>query len=89
MPQPTDCDIKAIGNGFGSILLKAKSIINPKLDELLLNLPSDAKLLIKSLLVLDPAKRLTAKQALNHRYVEKYELNMFVLVAFVNVEHVK
>lgn len=47
--------------------------MNPKLDELLLNLPNDAKSLIKSLLMLDPGKRLTAKQALNHRYVEKYE----------------
>lgn len=76
LPQPTDCDIKAIGNGFGSILLnpamKTSSSTNPKLDELLLNLPNDAKSLIKHLLMLDPVKRLTAKQALNHKYVEKF-----------------
>lgn len=44
---------------------------NAKLDELLSGAPEDSKHLVKSLLLLDPARRLTAKQALNHRYVEK------------------
>lgn len=42
------------------------------MDELLVDTPADAKDLVKSLLVMDPTKRLTAKQALCHKYVEKY-----------------
>lgn len=74
LPEPSENDIKAVGSGFGSVLLnQSKSInSNPSMDELLTDSPSEAKHLIKSLLVLVPSKRLTAKQALCHKYVEKY-----------------
>lgn len=42
------------------------------MDEMLADSPNDAKQLINALLVLDSSKRLTAKQALGHKYVEKY-----------------
>lgn len=42
------------------------------MDELLADTPTDAKDLVRALLVMDPTKRLTAKQALCHKYVEKY-----------------
>lgn len=74
LPKPSENDIKAVGNGFGSALLNQSSKshnTNPSLDELLTDSPSDAKLLIRALLVFDPSKRLTAKEALGHRYVEK------------------
>lgn len=76
LPEPSDHDIKAVGSGFGTCLLnqydKLNDSPNPKLDDLLKDSPSDAKNLIKSLIVLNPTKRLTAKQALYHKYVEKY-----------------
>lgn len=76
LPEPSENDIKAVGNGFGTCLLnqydKLNESPNPKLDDLLKDSPSDAKNLIKSLIVLNPNKRLTAKQALYHKYVEKY-----------------
>lgn len=78
LPEATEQDIKAVGNGFGSALLnqpskeQANKNPTPKLDELLIDSPSDAKHLIKSLLALDPGKRLTARQALDHKYIEKF-----------------
>lgn len=78
MPQPSEHDIKAVGSGFGTCLLnqydKLSESPNPKLDDLLKDSPSDAKALIKSLIILNPNKRLTAKQALYHKYVEKYDV---------------
>lgn len=74
LPTPSEHDIRAVGNGFGSALLNQppKSVnSNPSLEELLVDAPSDAKQLIRALLVFDPTRRLTAKQALSHRYVEK------------------
>lgn len=44
------------------------------LNDLLVDATRDALDLVKSLLVLDPLGRLTAKQALDHPYVEKYVL---------------
>lgn len=79
LPELSESDIKSVGNGFGSALLN-QSIIrnnsNPSLDELLADSPNDAKQLINALLVLDSSKRLTAKQALCHKYVEKYARNL-------------
>lgn len=40
-------------------------------NDMLLGAPDDARDLVNSLLRLDPMKRLTAKQSLGHRYVEK------------------
>lgn len=74
LPQPSESDLKSVGNGFGSALLNQSSksmSSNPSMDELLADTPADAKDLVKSLLVMDPMKRLTAKQALCHRYIEK------------------
>lgn len=39
------------------------------MDELLADTPTDAKDLIGALLVMDHRKRLTAKQAMCHKYV--------------------
>ncbi|XP_055296591.1 mitogen-activated protein kinase 15-like [Sitodiplosis mosellana] len=75
LPLPTESDLKSVGNGFGSALLSqsSKSInSNPNMEELLADTPGDAKDLVRSLLVMDPTKRLTAKQALCHKYVEKF-----------------
>lgn len=74
LPQPSESDLKSVGNGFGSALLNqsTKTIhSSPSLDELLSDTPADAKDLVKNLLAMDPTKRLTAKQALYHKYVEK------------------
>lgn len=74
LPQVTDKDIESLGAGFGTALLSNSTInvAHLKLDELLAGSPDDAKQLVKSLLILDPAKRFTAKQALDHKYIEKY-----------------
>ncbi len=73
IPNITEDDVKSVGAGFGSVLLsKSNSKVEfPNLDELLLGSHEDARQLVKSLLVLDPIKRLSAKQALHHKYVEK------------------
>lgn len=74
LPLPTESDLKSVGNGFGSALLNQSSKTinaNPNMEELLADTPADAKDLVRSLLVMDPTKRLTAKQALCHKYVEK------------------
>lgn len=73
IPNITEDDVKSVGAGFGSVLLsKSHSKLDfPSLDDLLLGSPEDARHLVKSLLVLDPIKRLSAKQALHHPYVEK------------------
>lgn len=72
--MPSESDLKAVGNGFGSTLLNQPTKSNnssPTMDELLADAPSDAKDLIRALLVMDSSKRLTAKQALCHQYVER------------------
>lgn len=75
LPEVTERDIKAVGPSFGTVLLNQSSLSHSnvqKLDDLLAGSPDDAKNLVKSLLVLDPAGRLTAKQAMSHKYVEKF-----------------
>ncbi|KAI9590259.1 extracellular signal-regulated kinase 7 [Glossina fuscipes] len=91
LPKITDHDINAVGAGFGSVLL-SKQISRDKktsLNDLLIDATRDALDLVKSLLVLDPQGRLTAKQALDHPYVEKFrnsipelELNVDILPPF-------
>ncbi|XP_058977664.1 mitogen-activated protein kinase 15 isoform X2 [Musca domestica] len=74
LPDITEDDIKAVGAGFGSVLLK-KHISKDKkttFSDLLNDASKDALDLVRSLLVLDPLGRLTAKQALCHPYVEKF-----------------
>lgn len=77
LPPPSDNDLKAVGEGFGTCLLnqinKTTNSPNPypRLDEMLVDSTSDARHLITTLLQLNPTKRLTASQAMDHRYVEK------------------
>lgn len=74
LPAPSESDLKSVGNGFGSTLLNQPTKLvrsSPSMDELLADAPNDAKDLIRALLVMDSSKRLTAKQALCHKYVER------------------
>lgn len=77
LPPPSDRDLKAVGDGFGTCLLNRINETSdspsmfPKLDEMLVDSTGDAKHLIVTLLQLNPAKRLTASQALDHEYVER------------------
>lgn len=74
LPAPSESDLKSVGNGFGSTLLNqpTKSMYSsPSMNELLADAATDAKELVRALLVMDPSKRLTAKQALCHKYVER------------------
>lgn len=64
----------SVGAGFGSVLLNNQASTdtnNQTLDDLLSGSPADARQLVKSLLVLNPHKRLTAKEAMGHKYIEK------------------
>lgn len=82
LPDLSESDIKSVGNCFGSALLNQSIKPNnshPSMDELLADSSNDAKQLIKALLVLDSSKRLTAKEALCHKYVERYVRNLKTL----------
>ncbi|KAH8292923.1 hypothetical protein KR044_008666, partial [Drosophila immigrans] len=74
LPDVTDRDIESIGASFGSVLLSKKIVRDRRhsLDEMLCNSCDDAMSLIKSLLVLDPEGRLTAKEAIGHSYVHRF-----------------
>ncbi|XP_055389865.1 extracellular signal-regulated kinase 2, partial [Condylostylus longicornis] len=75
LPEINEKDIEAVGAGFGSVLLNQQisSENNLSIDELLAGSSEDAKNLVKLLLMLNPAQRLTAKEALSHRYIEKFK----------------
>lgn len=74
LPEVTEHDIESIGAGFGSALLSKKIVRDRRhsLDEMLRNSCDDAMSLVKSLLVLDPDGRLTAKEAIAHPYVHRF-----------------
>lgn len=74
LPDVTDRDIESIGASFGSVLLSKKIVRDRRhsLDEMLRNCCDDAMSLVKSLLVLDPDGRLTAKEAIAHSYVHRF-----------------
>lgn len=73
LPRMKEKDINALGAGFGSALLNQQALgAHATMEDLLYGSPDDAKHLVKSLLVLDPVKRLTARDALNHVYIEKF-----------------
>lgn len=74
LPEVTEHDIESIGAGFGSVLLSKKIVRDRRhsLDELLRNSCDDSIALVKSLLVLDPDGRLTAKEAIAHPYVHRF-----------------
>lgn len=90
LPRMKEKDINALGAGFGSALLNQQALgAHATMEDLLYGSPDDAKHLVKSLLVLDPVKRLTATEALNHVYIEKFrnsqqefQLNCDVLPPF-------
>lgn len=74
LPDVTQADVRAVGGGFGTVLLNSTSAKHGKdttIDDLLQGGPEDGVSLTKMLLILDPAKRLTAKDALSHKYVER------------------
>ena len=66
-------DIQSLSSGYASTLLE-KSMMVPKqpLRTLLASAPVDAVDLLEKLLVLNPHKRLTAEQALEHPYVRAF-----------------
>ncbi|XP_059609517.1 mitogen-activated protein kinase 15 [Phlebotomus argentipes] len=75
LPDVTQADVKAVGGGFGTVLLNSTGAKHGKdiaIDDLLHGGAEDGIALTKMLLILDPAKRLTAKEALSHRYVERF-----------------
>lgn len=66
-------DIQSLGSGYASSLLE-KSMMVPRqpLRTLLAAAPADAVDLLEKLLVLNPHKRFTAEQALEHPYVRAF-----------------
>ncbi|KAH8326856.1 hypothetical protein KR074_009887 [Drosophila pseudoananassae] len=74
LPDVTQSDIESIGASFGTVLLSKKINRDRRhsLDEMLRNCCDDAMSLVKSLLVLDPHGRLTAKAAIMHTFVSRF-----------------
>ncbi|KAH8408938.1 hypothetical protein KR009_004075 [Drosophila setifemur] len=74
LPDVTQQDIDSIGASFGTVLLSKKISRDRRhsLEEMLRNCCDDAMSLVKSLLVLDPHGRLTAKAAIMHPYVSRF-----------------
>jgi mitogen-activated protein kinase 15 len=73
-------DIASICSSYGSSLLqKGPAVPRHSLEDILHNAPLDGIDLVSKLLVFNPHKRLTAAQALQHTYVQRYilELNLF------------
>ncbi|XP_017064036.1 extracellular signal-regulated kinase 7 isoform X2 [Drosophila eugracilis] len=75
LPDVTQRDIDSIGPSFGTVLLSKKIHRDRRysLDEMLRNCCDDAISLVKSLLVLNPHGRLTAKAAIQHSYVSRFK----------------
>lgn len=74
LPDVTQQDIESIGASFGTVLLSKKINRDRRhsLEEMLRHCSDDAMSLLKSLLVLDPHRRLTAKAAILHPYVSRF-----------------
>jgi mitogen-activated protein kinase 15 len=65
-------DMKIFAGTYGSKLFAQKPPGKlTSIDEILKDAPADAVDLVKKLLVLNPLKRLTAAEALQHQYVAK------------------
>ncbi|XP_002044661.2 extracellular signal-regulated kinase 7 isoform X1 [Drosophila sechellia] len=75
LPNVTKLDIASIGPSFGSVLL-SRNIQRDRrysLDEMMKNCCDDGISLVKALLVLNPHNRLTAKTAIRHPYVSRFQ----------------
>ncbi|KMZ08947.1 uncharacterized protein Dsimw501_GD16072, isoform C [Drosophila simulans] len=75
LPNVTKLDIASIGPSFGSVLL-SRNIQRDRrysLDEMMKNCCDDGISLVKALLVLNPHNRLTAKAAIRHPYVSRFQ----------------
>jgi len=75
LPNVTKLDIASIGPSFGSVLL-SRNIQRDRrysLDEMMKNCCDDGISLVKALLVLNPHNRLTAKEAIRHPYVSRFQ----------------
>uniref|UniRef100_A0A8C4HJD4 Mitogen-activated protein kinase 15 n=1 Tax=Dicentrarchus labrax TaxID=13489 RepID=A0A8C4HJD4_DICLA len=74
IPHPSPEDIIAIKSEYGSSVIQ-RMLLKPQvpLEDLLQpSVPPDALDLLRSLLVFNPDKRLTAEQALQHPYVSRF-----------------
>ncbi|XP_075995744.1 mitogen-activated protein kinase 15 [Genypterus blacodes] len=74
IPHPSAEDVQAIKSEYGASVIQ-RMLLKPQvpLEDLLQpNVPPDALDLLKSLLVFNPYKRLTAEQALQHPYVNRF-----------------
>lgn len=68
-------DIRSICSSYGSSLLQKGPVVpRHSLEDMLHNAPLDGIDLVYKLLVFNPYKRLTAAQALQHIYVQRYIL---------------
>ncbi|KDR22274.1 extracellular signal-regulated kinase 2 isoform X2 [Zootermopsis nevadensis] len=73
IPPPTPEDIRSICSSYGSSLLQKRPVVpRHSLEDMLHNAPLDGIDLVYKLLVFNPYKRLTAAQALQHIYVQRF-----------------
>ncbi|GFG30615.1 hypothetical protein Cfor_10521 [Coptotermes formosanus] len=73
IPPPTPEDLANVCSNYGSSLLqKGPAVPHCPLEEVLCDAPSDGLDLVSKLLVFNPHKRLTAEQALQHVYVQRF-----------------
>jgi serine/threonine protein kinase len=70
-------DLANVCSNYGSSLLqKGPAVPHCPLEEVLCDAPSDGLDLVSKLLVFNPHKRLTAEQALQHVYVQRYVIGL-------------
>jgi len=73
IPPPSKEDVDSLCSGYASSLLeKSMTVTKQPLKTLLASAPPQAVDLLEKLLVLNPHKRLTAQQALEHPYVKAF-----------------
>lgn len=73
IPPPSKEDVDSLCSGYASSLLeKSMTVAKQPLKTLLASAPPQAVDLLEKLLVLNPHKRLTAQQALEHPYVKAF-----------------